>query len=240
MLFKIKRERSALDRAPHGSTVTERYASAQMALESAPAGRKRGRKPKDPQVILDALERLLAERPFHALSVEDILVASDCSRATFYAHFSTKVAVATALFDQVLDEIASSMSAFVQREDDMPTLVALRKGIDDSTEVWFRHKALLQTFVQNAHAVPEFAEPVARIKSLSTDAIAAEIERERQVGLAPPGHDAHELSAALVECTLQLLHSSSLDNLPAPPVINQLIMAMWCGTVYHVAPPEPG
>jgi len=203
-------------------------------------GQKRGRKPKDPQVIIDAFEVLLAQTPLHELSVEDILVAANVSRATFYAYFPTKFALATALFDQVFDEISGTMSAYVERQDDAPVLDALGTGIDDSTQVWFRHRHILQTIVQNAHVVPDFAEPMHRIRQRVTDAVAAEIERERAVGLAPPGHDATELSAALVECTIQLLHTATIDHPSATADdsgIAQIIMTLWCGTVYRVLPP---
>lgn len=210
-----------------------------MALDSSRTPR-RGRKPKDPQVILDGLEALLAERAFYELNVEDILSAADVSRGTFYTYFATKQAAAATLFDQVLGEIAGTMSAFVERSDETPVMNALRTGIDDSTEVWFRHRRILHTIVDNAHAVPEFAEPVNRIKRQFAEAIAAEIERQRAGGLAPPGPgDTLELSTALVECTLHLLHCSSLDDarLPGPPRIGDIIMTLWCGTVYRTLPP---
>jgi AcrR family transcriptional regulator len=212
-----------------------------MPPGTAQQGKKRGRKPKDPQLILDALERLLSERAVHELHVEDILGAAGVSRATFYAHFATKFAAATALFDQVLDEIEGTMAAYVERPDGAPPLDALRKGIEDSTEVWFRHRGILQTIVQNAHAVPEFAEPMQRIRQQVTRAVAAEIERERAAGLAPGGHDAGEISAALVDCTIHLLHLATEDRAATPESSNvaHIIATLWYGTVYRVASP-PG
>lgn len=196
---------------------------------------KRGRKPKDPQVVLDAVELLLVDRSLHELSVEEILVAADVSRATFYARFPTKFAVARALLDQVLGEISRTMAAYVERPDDASVIDALRKGVDDSTEVWFRHRDLLRTIVENAHAVREFAEPLTEIKRRFSESIAGEIERERAIGLAPLGHDAGELSTALVECTIQLLYSAAVDE----ATVGQLILELWCGTVYRVpAPPR--
>lgn len=190
--------------------------------------------------MLDALGRLLDQTPLHELSVEDILVEADTSRATFYAHFATKFAVATALFDQVFDEISTTMSPFVDRPDGAPVLDALRMSIDDCTTVWFRHRSILQTIVQNADSVPQFAEPLSQIKRATARAIAAEIERERRAGLAPAGHDAGELSAALVECTVQLMHRASFDEpapVPSPSTVAQILMTIFCGTIYRIPPP---
>jgi AcrR family transcriptional regulator len=37
--------------------------------------------------VLDATERLLAQRPFSELSVNDIIAEAGISRTSFYAHF---------------------------------------------------------------------------------------------------------------------------------------------------------
>jgi hypothetical protein len=74
-----------------------------------------------------------------------------------------------------------------------------------------------------------------------TGAVTAEIERERAAGLAPPGHDAGELSAALVDCTIHLLHVAITENPAATPEesnVADIITTLWCGTVYRVAPPS--
>lgn len=187
-------------------------------------------------MILDALESLLAVRPLHELNVEDVLAAADVSRATFYLHFATKFDAVAALFDRVRDEIAGTMAAFVSRAETVPVLDALRSGIDDSTRAWYRHRAILTTVLQNEHLVPDFARTIARMKSKYTAAITAEIQRQRAGGLAPAGPDARQLSAALVECTVQLLYRSGLeesDELPGPATIGDAIYAVWCGTVYY-------
>ena len=206
-----------------------------MATQEA---KKLGRRPKDPKVVLDALEALLTDVPLHELNVENILDAANISRATFYLHFATKYAAASALFERVVGEIAGAMSAFVDRPDSTPVLEALRTGIDDSTAAWFQHRTILETAVQNAHVVPEFDRNLRDMKAAFADMIAVEINRERAAGLAPAGRDAVPLSAALVECTLHLLYTSGLsdtDSIPGPDGIGDVIYDIWCGTVYRVA-----
>jgi AcrR family transcriptional regulator len=201
---------------------------------------KRGRKPKDPQLILDALEALLTGRPLHELHVEDILERAGVARATFYSHFATKHAAAAALFDRALEDIATSTAAFVHMPEGRPPMEALREGIDDGTAVWFRHRVILQTVIQNAHVVPEFGQTLARIKRQYADTIAGQLERQRAAGLAPPGADARKLTAALVECTIHLLYTASLGDtkgIPGRRGIADVIMAIWSGTLYRVEPP---
>lgn len=207
----------------------------------AQSARPRGRKPKDPQEVLDALELLLREKPLHELGIEEILTAAGVSRATFYLHYPTKHAAAIALFNRVLGEITASMATFVARDEGTAVIEALREGVHNSTATWFQHRVILETVVQNAHVVPEFAATLRAMKSEFSRAIAREIERERRAGLAPPGLPEKPLCAALVECTLHLLYSAGVGDtkdLPAPRSIEHSIFALWCGTVYHIAPPE--
>jgi AcrR family transcriptional regulator len=212
-----------------------------MTSNATSARARRGRKPKDPQVILDALEELLAERDLHELNIEDILGRAGVARATFYLHFDTKYAAAAALFDQVVDELTGSMAAFVERPEGTPVTDAMRQGVDASTAVWFRHRVIFGTVIQNAHIVPEFGQTLARIKREYTNAVAIEIERERDAGLAPPGPDALPLCAALVECTLHLLYASGrgeTKHLRGRKRIGDIIMTLWSSTFYCPRAPD--
>jgi TetR/AcrR family transcriptional regulator, ethionamide resistance regulator len=193
-----------------------------------PAGptnhRKTGRKPTDPQVIVDALERLLATAPLRELKVEEILHEADVSRATFYAHFP------------------KATSAYFQQAKGETPVEALLRGVADSVAVWSRHRDILVTVVENEHAIPQLSEQLAAIKRKFSQAISQEIAHQRRIGDAPKGLDEHELSAALVECTFQLVYRSSIDPKPDRRLDQRtisLITALWSGTVYHLSPPGP-
>jgi AcrR family transcriptional regulator len=45
------------------------------------------------KVLIQALEELLAEKRFHAISVQDIAERAEVNRVTFYGHFSDKYAI---------------------------------------------------------------------------------------------------------------------------------------------------
>lgn len=50
--------------------------------------------------ILDAVRRLLVDRPFDAVAIEEVLAGAGVSRATFYRHFKSKDEVALALYEE--------------------------------------------------------------------------------------------------------------------------------------------
>ena len=54
-------------------------------------GRRRRRRRQDSErEILEAAGRLLAERPFRELTVDDLMAATSQSRTAFYRHFTDR------------------------------------------------------------------------------------------------------------------------------------------------------
>lgn len=81
--------------------MTERYAG------SGRGGRNRlqeSLRQQSRKAILDAAHALLFERPYLLVSTDDIIRKAGVSRATFYAHFESKMAIAWAVFDGVSGE----------------------------------------------------------------------------------------------------------------------------------------
>src|SRR5688572_25866239 len=77
---------------------------------SAPVAAARGRRSARPSgddrelAILATAERLLAERPLSAISVDDLARGAGISRPTFYFYFASKDAVLLTLLDRVVAE----------------------------------------------------------------------------------------------------------------------------------------
>src|SRR3954471_5482167 len=79
----------------------------------------RSRRPPRPSgddregAILSTCEKLLAERPLSAISVDDLARGAGISRPTFYFYFRSKDAVLLTLLDRVVAEAdAASAAAF--------------------------------------------------------------------------------------------------------------------------------
>src|SRR5881296_1292057 len=56
------------------------------------------------RAILETAERLLAERPLHEVSVDDLARGAGISRPTFYFYFASKEAVLLTLMDRLVEQ----------------------------------------------------------------------------------------------------------------------------------------
>jgi AcrR family transcriptional regulator len=66
--------------------------------------------------VLDAARRLFAESGYHATSINDIIVASDIARGTFYLYFASK----RAIFEELLDGFFATLTTAFRRIDTSP------------------------------------------------------------------------------------------------------------------------
>ncbi len=66
------------------------------------------RQRKTREAIFKAFIELLSERPYHRITVGDILERADVGRATFYAHFETKDFLLKELCEDLFDHIADT------------------------------------------------------------------------------------------------------------------------------------
>ena len=187
------------------------------------------------RAIFEATERLLIEVPLHELSVAQIISAAGVSRATFYFYFSSKFAVVTGLLERVMDEIFASVQPFVGRPGGQPPEAALRQALQESTKVWAAHRHALGAVMEHWHAVPELRELWLAVVERFTAAVAAEIERERKQGVAPPGPDSRHVAACLIWGTERCLYVAGLGvdaSIPREEDLVEPLMTLWLGVLY--------
>lgn len=68
------------------------------------------RQRKTRAAIFSAFTGLLAKKPFHRITVEEILAEADVGRATFYAHFETRDYLLKALCEELFGHIFHAMA----------------------------------------------------------------------------------------------------------------------------------
>jgi AcrR family transcriptional regulator len=185
--------------------------------------------------IFDATERLLSEVPLHELSVAQIISAAEISRATFYFYFSSKFAVVSGLLARVMDEIFEVVQPFVQRTDEIAPEEALRQSLAGATQLWKTHRPALRAIHEHWNTTPELRTLWLAVVQRFTDAVAAEIDRERQSGLAPGGASSRQVAAALLWGTERCLYVAGLGvdpDLPDEADTLEPLLALWVGGLY--------
>jgi AcrR family transcriptional regulator len=100
-------------------------------------------------VIMDATERLLADRRFDELTVGDILKAADVARGSFYFNFAGKQEVLAALVDRAIARGQSAAEPWLTHEGATERRDAVRASIAQGAQLWAEQAPVLRAIVEN-------------------------------------------------------------------------------------------
>jgi AcrR family transcriptional regulator len=171
--------------------------------------------------------------------VAQIIDEADVSRATFYFYFGSKYSVVVGLLAQVMDQIYEVARPFVERSDAEAPEHALRRGLEAATSLWSSHRFALRAVSEHWHAAPELRALWMQVMERFTEAFAAEIDRQRAAGLAPPGVASRQLAAALLWSSERIFYVGGLaveDELPSEGGAVEALYALWHGGIYGGRP----
>ena len=142
--------------------------------------------PSAQAAILDALERLLRERPFSELAVNDIIAEARVSRTSFYANFASRIAVLSGCLRRVVGEIAVAVDPFLTEAAADPA-AAIRVSLARWVDLASAHGPLLRTVSEQWIHDAELGELWLEVMAAFSASTARVIERARAAGTAPPG-----------------------------------------------------
>jgi TetR/AcrR family transcriptional regulator, ethionamide resistance regulator len=189
--------------------------------------------------VLDATERLLAERPFSELSVNDIIDEAGTSRTSFYAHFDSRTSVIAECLRRVMGEIAVAVDPFLaESEADLDT--AVRASIGRWITVASEHGTVLRTVSEQWPHDERLRELWFSIMARFVAGTARVIRAARGSGQAPSGANEERLSACLMwgyERVLQVATAGDAAGLPDADAIVEPLVQMMTGGVYGQCPP---
>src|SRR3954453_8847901 len=112
--------------------------------------------------ILATAERLLADRPLRAISVDDLARGAGISRPTFYFYFASKDAVLLTLLDRVVAEAdAATEQAFAGRPSGPRE--GWRRAITAYYEAFRAHRALTLAWAEARPTNGEIRDLWARV-----------------------------------------------------------------------------
>lgn len=187
------------------------------------------------RAIIEATERMLARMPLHELQVAELIQEAQIARSSFYFYFRSKYAAVARLLGEIMDEVFESIRLYVDRADETPPEVALRRAIEAGLKVWTKHGPTLRAASETWHSVPEIGSLWLATLQHFTEAVAAEIDRDRAAGLAPPGPDSRALAATVMwgaERALHIAVSGRDPNLPNLDALTEPLYRLYWGTIY--------
>jgi AcrR family transcriptional regulator len=204
----------------------------------------RGRRAQRPsgddreQAILATAERLLAERGFASISVDDLAKGAGLSRPTFYFYFPSKDAVLLTLFERVIVEADSALEGMVANPPvDLKAL--WRIGINVFVETFGSHRAV-SLAADAARTNKDLRELWSRFMQKWVGHIATVIEAERARGAAPVTLPAQELSTALNLLNEKVMLTSFADDRPSVPRerLLETLVHIWVTSIYGGSTPD--
>jgi AcrR family transcriptional regulator len=214
---------------------------------AAVRGRRSARPSGDDRelAILATAERLLAEKPLAAVSVDDLARGAGISRPTFYFYFRSKDAVLLTLLDRVVAEAdAASAAAFATVSAHPPRNPRERwRAMIDAYHSTFRtHRSVTLAAAALRFTNTEARDLWARVSTDWVRACAEAIESERRRGAAPPGLPARDLSVALNSLNERVLYGTLSGDGPsvAEDDVVDVLLDVWLSAIYHPPAPAPG
>lgn len=182
--------------------------------------------------ILATAERLLEDRNFAEVSVDDLAKGAGLSRPTFYFYFPSKEAVLLALVERVIVEADSALEALTANPP-ADAKALWRDGIDVFVRTFGTHRAV-SLAAERSRSNDEISTLWSRFMQKWVAHSAAIIDVERGRGAAPDTLPAVELSTALNLVNEKIMLSSFAGEVPSIPgdrVLDTLVH-IWMASIY--------
>ena len=210
-----------------------------MTTASPSRGRRAARPSGDErqQAILDTAARLIQQRSFADISVDDLAKGAGISRPTFYFYFASKEAVLLSLMDPL---ITRADSGFDNAMDSMPPEPheAIRRGIEIFFSSFGSHPATARAGAEAVNSSPEFRAIWAGLMQKWIGLTAALINAERQRGAAPETLPALDLATSLNLMNEKMMMATLADDRPSVEhdrVVDTLTH-IWLTSIYGSTP----
>jgi TetR/AcrR family transcriptional regulator, ethionamide resistance regulator len=209
------------------------------SVELEPAPRRRRRREDSEQEILEAAERLLRERPFRELTVDDLMAATTQSRTAFYRHFTGRQDLLIRLLSDLNQELWAVSEGWFQGGGGDP-LAEAREALERLAGVYQAHGPVLLAIAEAAHHDDEVERVYGALVQGFADGVVARLERDAAAGRASiPYPYPAEVAAALVWMTERQLAVTfgRQDTTAAERAATvEALYTIWTRTLYGADP----
>jgi AcrR family transcriptional regulator len=205
-------------------------------------GRRPGRSTGDDRelAILGTAERLLAERAFADVSIDDLARGAGISRPTFYFYFRSKDAVLLTLLDRVIEEADAAAGDVLDRLAEDPR-ARWRELIGRFHATFGGHRAVVLACAQVRGTNAEVRQLWAAVLERWVHAVETAIEGERRRGAAPDGLPARDLAIALNSMNERVSYATFAGDGPAVAErdVVDVLLDVWLTAIYRTTCPPP-
>ncbi|MEU8316424.1 TetR/AcrR family transcriptional regulator [Micromonospora sp. NPDC048887] len=202
-------------------------------------GRRAGRSTGDDRetAILATAERLLAQRPFADISIDDLARGAGISRPTFYFYFPSKDAVLLTLLDRVTEEADAAGGVFERLAED--PRAHWRELIARFHATFGGHRDVVLACAQVRGTNAEVRRLWAEVLERWVRAVQAAIEAERARGAAPDGLPARDLAIALNSMNERVWYATFAGDGPAVAErdVVDVLLDVWLIAIYRTTTP---
>jgi AcrR family transcriptional regulator len=146
------------------------------SVQVEPGRRRRRRRQDSEQEILEAAGRLLRERPFRELTVDDLMAATSQSRTAFYRHFTDRQDLLVHLIGDLNEELWEMSAGWLRGSGD--PLAEGRESLARLADVYAAHGPLLRAIAEAASHDADVEGVYRNLVQGFVDATAARIRRD--------------------------------------------------------------
>lgn len=202
-----------------------RLSAAKSAADPEPRdGRTR---PQTRERLLEAATQVFSEKGYYATAVDDIVVASNTSKGSFYNFFPSKQEIFLALVDRLFGRLVSRVEDAVAEHRGALHKVdaALKAALDDIS----RHRRIARIlFIEAAGLGHAFNEKLFQLHKSFAELIEAHLRRAVEEGSIPPVDTelaAYAWFGAINEVVIRWLYTGEPANLlDALPELRSLLL----------------
>ncbi|WP_026910313.1 TetR/AcrR family transcriptional regulator [Patulibacter minatonensis] len=171
--------------------------------------------------FLDAAERAVAEgESYSDVSIAGLATSAGFSRASFYAYFTDKRALAVAVAERFEQDLGERVDDWLDGDD----IATVRPTIDGVAAVFGRHRGAVLLLAEAATYDPEIRERWKALHARFEQRIAAWIERATP---GTPKATAKARAFALAWSTQAVLVEHLADRERVAPAIVDALAAQW-------------
>jgi TetR/AcrR family transcriptional regulator, ethionamide resistance regulator len=191
------------------------------------------------RTIVETAERLLGEKSFGEITIDDLAKGAGISRPTFYFYFPSKDALVMTIVERFIADTMGDLTELLANLEADPR-GAIRDSLGEIFTAFSDRREVVLAAEELRAYDSEAQELWRQIMEGWVSFIAVAIEAERARGAASPGPDPRELAIALLQMNERVLRGVWSGESPAlgEDRVLDVVVEIWLRAIYGTAEPN--